>query len=198
MLKDSGGMAVKENKSNKQDQELFKSISLDRSDKVALYLQLHMHIKGMIDKNILVPDYRLPSVRQLSKLLDVNQVTVVSSYKKLESEGYTYSQPGSGTFVSNILSGSSITKQAESLQMQDDLYQQEDIFLINNGQIKINENTVNFASATPTPDLFPVEDFRLALDEVLERDRGNAFDYQDSQGYPPIRESILRILKEVK
>jgi len=35
----------------------------------------------------------------------------------------------------------------------------------------------------PKSSLFPVENFKLVLNEVLDRDRGNAFDYQDSQGY---------------
>lgn len=186
---------MKENKNREESLELFNSVLLDRDKKVPLYLQLYTNLKDMIDGGVLIPDYRLPSVRQLSKRLEVNQVTVVSAFKKLENEGYVYSRTGSGTFVANILPCIDTVKQTESMPMQDDLYQQEDIFLINNGQIKINENTINFASATPTPDLFPVEAFRLALDEVLERDRGNAFGYQDIQGYLPIRESILKTLK---
>jgi len=45
----------------------------------------------------------------------------------------------------------------------DELYQSDDLNLINNGHIKINENTINFASATPKSSLFPVENFKLVF-----------------------------------
>jgi hypothetical protein len=48
----------------------------------------------------------------------------------------------------------------------DELYQYDDVPVITNGQIKINAGTIDFASATPTSDLFPVEDFKIVLNEV--------------------------------
>jgi len=113
-------------------------------------------------------------------LLNVNSVTIVSCYKHLETKGYVYSRPGSGTYVAVVL-----PKQSENYSdrniILDELYQSDDLNLINNGHIKINENTINFASATP-----------------LDRDRGNAFDYQDSQGYYPLRSSVRILLEKRK
>lgn len=178
--------------------ELFDSILIDKTGKTPLYLQLYEKLKGIIVDGILCPDFRLPSIRQLSDIMGINKVTVVSAFKELENEGYVYSKPGSGTYVSEVLPLCKNKVLLDSFPVLDELYQQDDIFLINNGRIKITESMVNFASATPTPDLFPVEDFKCALNEVLERDRGNAFGYQDSQGFYPIRESILNILKKYK
>ena len=175
--------------------ELFNSISLDKTSKTALYAQLCEKFKVMIKGGILLPDYRLPSVRQLSEFLQINQVTAVSAYKLLEKDGFVHSKLGSGTYVENILHATGSRNQTNNSTLSDELYHQDDLDLINNGQIKIDENTINFASATPTPDLFPVEDFKLALNEVLERDRGNAFGYQDSQGFYDLREGISRILQ---
>ena len=176
--------------------ELFNSISLDKTSKTALYTQLYESLKNMIASGTLLPDYRLPSVRQLSELLRINQVTAVSAYKRLEKEGFVYSKPGSGTYVENMLYSTGIRNQTHSSTISDELYHQDDLAFINNGQIKIDENTINFASATPTPDLFPVEDFKLALNEVLERDRGNAFGYQENQGFYELRECISKILQK--
>jgi len=173
--------------------ELFNSIKLDKDTDTPLYLQLYDKIKEMIISGTLVPDFRLPSIRRLSAVLKVNQVTVVNAFKRLESEGYVYSKPGSGFYTSNIVPA--LNKgTADSPLMLDELYQQDDIALINSGQVKIGENTINFASATPTPELFPVEDFKVVLNEVLDRDKGNAFGYQESQGFFPLRESIAGIL----
>ncbi|MCX7924054.1 MAG: PLP-dependent aminotransferase family protein [Clostridia bacterium] len=176
--------------------ELFKTISLDKDNKTSLYMQLYKKLKDMIDDGTLVSDYRLPSIRQLSEVLNVNQVTVVSAFKSLEKDGYIYSKPGSGTYVRNTLPLLNDSAQAKQELILDELYHHDDIALINNGQIKIQDNTINFASATPTPDLFPVEDFKIVLNEVLERDKGNAFGYQDSQGFYPIRECICETLRQ--
>jgi 2-aminoadipate transaminase len=176
--------------------ELFKAMTLDKNSKTALYTQLYEKLKEYILTGTLVADYRLPSIRNLSMLLEINQITVVSAFKQLEREGYLYSKLGSGTFVSNILTLSHNTKHPENNTIMDELYQQDDILLLNNGQITIRESTINFASATPSPDLFPIDNFKAVLNEVLERDKGNAFGYQDSLGFYPIRECIHESLKK--
>ncbi len=175
--------------------QIFASIILDKSSRTPLYMQLFEKLKDMISEQLLAADSKLPSIRQLSELFQVNQVTIVSAYKLLESEGFVYLKTGSGTYVSNFLPVSPGLLNSDSTIIQDELYQQDDLSLISNGKIKIDENTINFASATPTPDLFPVEDFKVALNEVLERDKGNAFEYQDSQGFYPLRECISSILR---
>lgn len=175
--------------------ELFKTLKLDKSSKTALYLQLYNKIKALIQDGTLSQDFRLPSIRYLSDILEVNQVTIVSAFKMLERDSYVYSRPGSGIYVANIFTLPGSSNKGDSGIILDELYQSDDLSLINSGQININDNTVNFASATPTPDLFPVEDFKLVLNEVLERDKGNAFSYQDSLGFSPLRESIMGILK---
>lgn len=175
--------------------ELFKTLKLDKNSKTALYIQLYCKIKELIQEGTLSRDFRLPSIRYLSDILEVNQVTVVSAIKQLEKESYVYSKPGSGIYVANILALPGSDNKNDNRIILDELYQSDDISLISSGQINIKEHTINFASATPTPDLFPVEDFKLVLNEVLERDKGNAFGYQDSQGFSPFRESISGILK---
>lgn len=176
--------------------ELFKSIVLEKDSREALYMQLYEKLKDMVSKGILLPDFRLPSIRKMAETLDVNQVTVVSAFRRLENEGYIYSRPGSGTYVANVLQRISRGHNHVADVMQDEIYQQDDVSLINNGQMKIDENTINFASATPTADLFPVENFKIVLNEVLERDKGYAFGYQDSQGFFPLRECLSDISHE--
>lgn len=175
--------------------ELFNTISLDKESKTPLYMQLYGKFKEMISDGVLLPDFRLPSIRQLVDILGVNQVTVVSAFKELEKKGFIYSKPGSGTYVASILRQAGGRDEPAASPILDELYQQDDIPLISSGQIKIGDNTVNFASATPTPDLFPVENFKIVLDEVLDRDMGNAFGYQESQGFYPLRESIAGVLQ---
>ncbi|TYQ16790.1 UNVERIFIED_CONTAM: GntR family transcriptional regulator [Acetivibrio alkalicellulosi] len=175
--------------------ELFKSINLNKNLNTPLYLQLCNIIGQMIEKGTLLSDTKLPSVRQISSMLKINSVTVINCYRQLESKGYVYTKPGSGTYVSTSLSFNYEKSNCDKNVFLDEIYPNDDMFLINNGQIKIDANTINFASSTPTSDLFPVEDFKLVLNEVLDRDMGNAFNYQESQGYYPLRSSICTLLK---
>jgi len=174
--------------------EIIDLIKFDKDSTLPLYVQLFEKLKALISDGTLVCDVRLPSIRQLSKELGVNRVTVVTAIRELEKDGYVYTKPGSGTFVSDNFLISAKSMHLQSSIVLDEVYTHEFASLINNGQVSLTENSINFASATPTPDLFPVDDFKVALNEVLERDKGNAFGYQDSQGYYPLRESICRVL----
>lgn len=174
--------------------ELFTDLRLDKNGDIPLYQQLYDKAKNMIEEGILFPGFRMPSIRQLSSFLSVNQVTVVSAYRLLEDEGYIYSKTGSGTFVADFIPAKDNRYAITDSSITDEIYSQDDLYTISNGQIKIDEHTINFASATPTPDLFPVDDFKVVMNEILDRDLGNAFGYQDSQGFFPIRECICGIL----
>lgn len=72
--------------------ELFKSIKLDKNSGAPLYMQLFNVISSMIDKGTLLPRTKLPSIRQMASLLDVNTVTVVNCYRQLELKGYVYAK----------------------------------------------------------------------------------------------------------
>lgn len=176
--------------------EAFNSLKLDKDSHSPLYMQLYEKLKELIESGVLLADCRLPSVRSLAEILGVNQVTVVSAFRQLESESLVYTRPGSGTYVADI----SLHFSSETVQftdsIRDELYGQDDATLINGGRVNISDITINFASATPTPDLFPVDNFKIVLNEVLERDKGNAFSYQESQGFFPLRESIMGLLQK--
>jgi len=165
-------------------------IKLSKTSDQPLYLQLYNPLHEMIKNRQITADYKLPPIRKLAKKLGINNVTVVNAYKLLESDGLVYSKIGSGTYVTDLenkelFEGNSVLEESSDF---------EEVKLINQGQIEIGENTINFASATPTPELFPVDDFKNALNEVLDRDKGFAFGYQESQGFYPLRESIATYL----
>ena len=70
--------------------------------KQSLYLQLYQHIKNDITSGKLLPDEKLPSKRAAAKNLGVSVITVENAYAALQSEGYIYSLPKKGFFVSEI------------------------------------------------------------------------------------------------
>ena len=139
------------------------NIILNKESDTPLYIQLYEQFKILIEENQLEKD-KLPSIRSLAKSLGVNNVTVVSAYKLLEQEGYVYSIKGSGTYIKKIPS-------TEEMSYIED----GDIELMTSGILPITKDSINLASMSPTPDLFPIEEFKHALIEVLDRDGGHAF-----------------------
>lgn len=170
--------------------EKFKTIVLNREDNEYMYIQLYTFIKELIEKNILSVNEKLPPIRKLAKYLDINSVTVVNAYRLLERDNYVYKKVGSGTFVSPR---SIDEKDSTPHIIEDEVY--EDLKLMDRGHIQLRSDTINFASATPTPDLFPIEDFKIVLNEILDRDKGFAFGYQESKGFYQLRESIKDYLE---
>lgn len=76
--------------------------NLSENTKVPLYLQIYEYIKSSILSNEIVPGEKLPSLRNLSDTLNVSITTVDLAYAQLNVEGYIYSKPQSGYYVSDI------------------------------------------------------------------------------------------------
>ncbi|EPZ55779.1 bacterial regulatory s, gntR family protein [[Clostridium] sordellii ATCC 9714] len=55
----------------------------------------------MIIEDNIKASTKLPPIRKIAKLLEVNNTTIVKAYELLEKEGYVYKTVGSGTFVSD-------------------------------------------------------------------------------------------------
>ena len=70
----------------------------------SLYEYLYKQIKADIVNGTLSPDEKLPSKRALAKHLSISTITVENAYSQLTAEGYLYSVPKSGFFVSDIAS----------------------------------------------------------------------------------------------
>lgn len=157
-------------------------IYVDKSLKKAIYLQVYDEIKARIEDGLIEVDTKLPPIRKLADHLTVNNTTIVAAYRKLTDEGYTYKVRGSGCFVA---------PKAEKLLAEISEFDNAENYLpIKHTRYEDEENSYNFATATPKASQFPVTDFKKALNAVLDRDMGEAFGYQEVKGYLPLRESI--------
>lgn len=76
--------------------------SFQKRGKQSLYEYLYANIKKDIISSQLRPDEKLPSKRALAKHLGISTITVENAYAQLMAEGYIYSVPKSGYFVSNV------------------------------------------------------------------------------------------------
>lgn len=82
----------------------------------SLYEYLYKQIKADILSFRLAPNEKLPSKRALAKHLNVSVITVEGAYSQLLAEGYIYSQPKSGYFVSPLLSAPASAEKSSSVQ----------------------------------------------------------------------------------
>ncbi|WP_246946117.1 GntR family transcriptional regulator [Bacillus pinisoli] len=91
---------------------------LDIRSRQPIYEQLVEKLKELIMNNILKVDEQLPSVRTLAQQLTINPNTIQKAYRELERQGYIYSVPGRGSFVSessNIINNEKLEKVKQEL-----------------------------------------------------------------------------------
>ncbi|MHC1749696.1 MAG: PLP-dependent aminotransferase family protein [Cellulosilyticaceae bacterium] len=153
----------------------FVSIQLDPSSKEPLYMQLFTILKEAILNGTLNAEDRLPAIRTLAKDLSVNTVTIINAYSQLELSHYVTSKKGSGFYVNKL------SKNTPSLMPLSSSI--------------LNNNLINFSSASPAPEIFPTDSFKECLNNVIDRDKGFAFGYQESNGFAPLREMLCTFLE---
>ncbi len=141
-----------------------------------IYSQLFNHLKQSILDNKLELGDKLPPIRTLAKQLEVNNITVVNAYKQLEHTGYATSKQGSGYYV--------------TYQKADNLSN----LPLQTSDSKLN-TLINFSSTSPEPSIFPIEPFQKYMNEVIDRDKGYAFSYQEVNGFMPLREVLCELVK---
>lgn len=83
-------------------------VTLDYRDKRPIYEQVIEQIQKLIVSEVLKPDEKLPSVRNLAMEISINPNTIQRAYMQLEKDGWIYTVKGKGNFVaekSSWLSG---------------------------------------------------------------------------------------------
>ena len=78
--------------------------SFDNKGKDSLYEFLYKSIRDDILCGKLSPEEKLPSKRALAEHLSISTITIENAYNQLVAEGYIYSKPKSGFYISSIVS----------------------------------------------------------------------------------------------
>ena len=74
-------------------------IHLDYRDARPIYTQIADGFREQILSGVLLPEDKLPSVRELAAQLAINPNTIQRAYRQLEMEGWIATVPGKGCFV---------------------------------------------------------------------------------------------------
>ena len=77
-------------------------IQLNYRDARPIYEQVKDGLRHLVVTGALQAGDKLPSVRALASSLAINPNTIQRAYHELEDEGYIYTVPGKGCFVSEV------------------------------------------------------------------------------------------------
>lgn len=149
---------------------------LDFTEENPKYIQISRHIKKLIISKKVAEGEKLPSIRELSKLLKVNSVTIVNAYNRLQIEGYAVQKIGSGTYAKSKEESRSFLKEYSSVYKK-----------ISDGEEK---NYIDFTGETTCSEFFPIRTFKEVLNKVLDRDGAEVFTNENAFGFEGLRSSI--------
>jgi GntR family transcriptional regulator len=91
--------------------------SINTSSRTPICRQLSEQIREGVARGQLQPEERLPSVRELSRLLVVNPNTVARVYGDLERDGILTTRPGLGVFVAKA--GSELSRKVRQQRLRE-------------------------------------------------------------------------------
>lgn len=74
-------------------------IFIDYHSRVPIYEQIKEQIIMLVNTGVYKPDDQLPSIRSLSKELNINVNTIKRAFSELERDGVAYSAQGRGVFI---------------------------------------------------------------------------------------------------
>jgi GntR family transcriptional regulator/MocR family aminotransferase len=164
-------------------------ITLDHDSQEPIYRQLVRQIVQQIGEGLLPPGTRLPATRDLARELGIARIGVVAAYEELKAGGYIDAHVGRGTFVAERMpmpgeSAAALTGAARpaGASLRDLL------------ALAARPGVIDFSQGTPAESFLPVDLIRQAINAVLERDGASALAYEDTVGYPPLREAVAAMV----
>lgn len=168
-------------------------IPVDVNSTKPIYLQIADHVTSLVRSGQLVAGARLPASRMLADQLQVHRSTVVNAYEELKARGLIDAQQGSGSYIAETVRDLALA-QPPPLVAQTLSHPEQLIGAL--WQLNQADGVLSLALGMPDDDLMPLDSFDLARMRVLRRDRGQAFNYEDPQGYYPLRRLIAADLAQ--
>lgn len=117
------------------------------------YERISTHIRENIQSNTMLPNEKLPSLREMADIFCVSIGTVQAAYDSLERENFIYSIPKKGYFV-----------------------------LGTNGHPKVKQQLIDFFSGSPDGRYIPYQDFQQCINKAVNLYQSSMFHYSSPQG----------------
>jgi 2-aminoadipate transaminase len=176
--------------------------ALEPGGELPLYQQIRDGLRAQIEAGALTPGRRLPSSRQLARDLGVSRITAASAYAELEAEGMIEARAGSGTYVATPWSPAGphapgpVAARLPSWQSglgREGSAERER--MMRESARSNASGLVTFAWARGDVTLFPTVELRRAIADAIENDGPPSLQYEQSEGYGPLRSWIAAHLR---
>ena len=149
----------------------------------SLYEYLYKCIKKDIILGNIKPGERLPSKRPFSKNLGVSIITVENAYSLLMSEGFIYSLPKKGFYVTDL---KNIPSKKQMIKEK---------VILTSGH---NHYLADFSSNQTESDIFPFTTWIKTMKEVLRDNQEELMINSPCGGIPELRKNIANFLKDFR
>src|SRR5215467_10566748 len=163
-------------------------VHLQPESHVPLYIQLRDQLRALVHAGDLRPGDRIPASRELATILGVHRTTVANAYAELESEGLIQGHVGRGTFIQGNGNGLKLTPAPPTLTPNGNGLRWELLFADERG----DEILSRLTASVPEDAL----SFVMARPAVLRREATDVLNLGASDGYAPLKEALLELLRE--
>jgi 2-aminoadipate transaminase len=177
-------------------------VHLQPESHVPLYVQLRDQLRALVHAGDLRPGDRIPASRELATMLGVHRTTVANAYAELESEGLIQGHVGRGTFIKGNGNGLKLTPPAPPVLNGNHGIRWELLFADERGDEVLSrltasapENALSFVMARPAQEFFPIDELQTCVATVLRREGADVLNLGPSDGYPPLKEALLELLR---
>lgn len=177
---------------------IFSNLTLNNEEPI--YTQIENHIISSIKKGELQKGGKLPSTRELSKLLGISRNSVVAAYEDLESRGIIISLKGKGTFSAvevHVMNKDYSIQWESKINAYADVCEKLDIVKT---EPVWKKGMISFKSIAPEEKLFDLEEFKRAFLDTWSLEGEKLLNYGYARGYKPLIEYLLQYMrsKDVK
>jgi DNA-binding transcriptional MocR family regulator len=157
-------------------------VAIDKDAAEPIYRQLIRGIRKQIAEGTLRPGERLPASRDLADALGISRISVVNAYAELQASGLLAAHPGRGTFVvgkaepgvdPRVLPSVAANPIAQSMH-----------------RLAGQPGIIAFSGGAPAEEFLPARAIRQSINAVLDRDGAAAMAYEETEGYPPLRQTV--------
>ena len=158
--------------------------SFEKKGSESLYEYLYKLIKADILSGKIAAGEKLPSKRALAKHLSISTITVENTYSQLCAEGYLFSVPKSGFFVSDITSRRPLSADKPQRTIAEPL--------------KTPEYFADFVNNSTSTDTFPFATWTKLLRETMAENADKLMARSPSAGIMELRRAIADYLYQFR
>lgn len=151
-----------------------------------LYLHLYKCIKNDILDGVLPSGTKLPSKRSFAKNLGISNITVENAYAQLQAEGFIYSIPKKGFYVTELPENMPLTSDGHITSEAGSIMEEE-------AQCKID-----LVSNMTPPANFPFSIWAKLMREVISEKSGELMKKSPWGGIMELRSAISLHLKQFR